>query len=61
MAEDYGNTYECNRKAEKLHSRLMNRDIESIFEEGLHEFIDAFIGDNNALGRQIEEDFRFNG
>ncbi|TMV11575.1 alpha-E domain-containing protein [Arenibacterium halophilum] len=61
VAEDYGNTYECNRKAEKLHSRLMNRDIESIFEEGLHEFIDAFIGDNNALGRQIEEDFRFNG
>ena len=39
--------------------RLKENSIESIFENGLHEFLEAFIRDNNALGAQIEQDYRF--
>ncbi len=61
LAEDYGERHPCHDMAEALHSRLRHRTIDSIFEEGLHEFITAFIRDNNALGMQIESDFRFSG
>ena len=44
----------------KLKKEMKSRDIASIFEDGLHEFISDFIGKNNALGLQIETDFRFN-
>ncbi len=33
--------------------------ITGVFDHGLHEFILEFITGNNALGRQIEQDFRF--
>ena len=46
--------------AQKLHNRLKDRDINAIFEEGLHEFLLSVISDNAALGRQIEQDYRFN-
>lgn len=46
--------------AEKLCARLKNRDIGSIFEEGLHEFLVSVMRDNAALGMQIEQDYRFN-
>ena len=61
LAEDYGERHACHEMAEKIQSRLKNRDIESIFDEGLHEFITAFIRDINSLGQQIESDFRFGG
>jgi uncharacterized alpha-E superfamily protein len=47
--------------AETIRDRHLSRPIEKIFESGLHEFILEFIRDNNALGRQIENDYRFNG
>ena len=34
--------------------------IETIFEAGLHQFIERFVDQNNALGLLIERDFRFN-
>ena len=33
--------------------------IDDIFAAGLHEFITDFLSRNNALGRQIEADYRF--
>ncbi len=33
--------------------------IEQVMERGLHEFLTGFIETNNALARQVEEDFRF--
>lgn len=61
LADDYGERHTCNEMADKLRARLKGRTIQSIFEEGLHEFIEGFIHDNNALGLQIERDFRFSG
>ena len=40
-------------------NKLQGHTIASVFDEGLHHFITAFIRDNNAIGRQIELDYRF--
>jgi len=59
LASAYDMRRPCNDLADKLDKRLTDYDIEAIFEEGLHEFVSSFIKDNNALGNQIEADFRF--
>lgn len=59
LAEEYGTRRISHDLAEGLRMQLKDRDIDSIFDEGLHEFISNFLKDNNALGRQIEQDFRF--
>ena len=46
--------------AQDLYARLKDRDIGSIFEEGLHEFLVSILEDNQAIGLQIEQDYRFN-
>jgi uncharacterized alpha-E superfamily protein len=59
LENDYGLRLSCHDRAEAVYSRLKQRTIESIFDSGLHEFITEFIGDNIALGNQIETDYRF--
>lgn len=59
LADEYGQRYDCNDIADRIYARLKGRDIETIFDEGLYEFLTGFIQDNNALGMQIETDFRF--
>lgn len=59
LADDYGVTLPCIDMAQNLKKHLKSRDINTIFEDGLHQFISDFIGKNNALGSQIETDFRF--
>ena len=60
LARDYGTRLPCHEIADTLNAKLRDRDIDRIFDTGLHEFIEQFIMDNNALGLQIERDFRFN-
>ena len=60
LADEYGIRLPCHDMAQALAQRLKDRDIHSIFDEGLHEFIVGFIQDNNTLALQIERDFRFN-
>lgn len=59
LATDYGVRLPCHAQADRLHKRVTGSSIEAIFETGLHEFLLAFVRDNNALGRQIEIDYRF--
>lgn len=59
LLKDYGERHEAHNKAEQLLSRFNSNSIESILEHGLHEFIESFVTDNNALGAQIETDYRF--
>lgn len=47
--------------SEALGVRMGEDSIDTVFEHGLHQFIQDFIRENNTLGRKIEEDFRFNG
>ena len=59
LADDYGQRHPCHDQAERVRARLRSGSMDSIFESGLHEFIEAFIRDNNALGTQIEKDYLF--
>ena len=59
LAKDYGERHEAHEKATTLASRFEANSIDSIFEIGLHEFVESFIAENNALGAQIEKDYRF--
>lgn len=61
LAKDYGERQPCHDLIDNQRARLRARDIGSIFEEGLHQFIGDFIRHNNAIGAQIETDYRFNG
>ncbi len=60
LAADYGTRHLCHDSSAALVARVEGRGIESIFDEGLHEFLDRCIGATNELGRQIEHDYRFN-
>jgi uncharacterized alpha-E superfamily protein len=48
---------ECLRKAGEVHARLHYGRMNDIFQEGLHEFLETFIEDNNALGSEIQQTF----
>ena len=61
LAEEYSTTHPCNEMASVLRARLVNRDINSIFDEGLHEFVSAVIDSTSSLAHQIELDYRFTG
>ncbi|MEP0518925.1 MAG: alpha-E domain-containing protein [Hyphomicrobiales bacterium] len=60
LADDYGARHPCHDHAEAICSRLQNRDIENIFDQGLHEFIQSFVRDNNRMSQLINEAYRFN-
>lgn len=60
LAAEYDGDMPSHATAEALRMRIKNRNIAAIFDEGLHEFISSIITDTNALGRQIEQDYRFN-
>lgn len=61
LEEDYGLRLDCHDLAIPILNRLKESTINSIFDEGLHEFITAFIRDNMALGSQVQQDYRFIG
>ena len=61
LGEEYGERHACHDHAEQMLKKLKERDIASIFDEGLHEFITGFIQDNNTLGQLIERDYKFYG
>ncbi len=59
LAEDYDRPTKSLELAGALQKRLKGRDIGSIFDEGLHEFLNSILGDTAQIGLQIEEDYRF--
>lgn len=61
LEQDYGVRHPCHDMAENLRATLDEGDINAIFDAGLHEFLQDFKDRNNALGSQIEQDYRFYG
>jgi len=57
IARAYGRQGAAQRKARSIRARIENSRMEEIFKEGLHEFIDEFIRDNNELGVAITEQY----
>jgi uncharacterized alpha-E superfamily protein len=58
-AEDYGMRHPCHDTAEATLAKLKVGSIKEIFDGGRHEFLDAFIRDNDRLGDQVAESYRF--
>ncbi len=54
-----GRRGECHRRAGEMHSRLRYGRVETIFREGLHEYLTRFVDDNIVLGREIGEFYLF--
>ncbi|MFT6023920.1 MAG: putative alpha-E superfamily protein [Ascidiaceihabitans sp.] len=61
LAKDYGARMPSHDLIDAQRNMLRDHTISSIFDEGLHHFITSFIRDNNAIGLQIEKDYRFVG
>lgn len=59
LSQEYGATHPSHELADALRARLIDRDIASIFDEGLHEFVSDLIRDTAMLAQQIEIDYRF--
>ncbi|MFH1795939.1 MAG: alpha-E domain-containing protein [Pseudomonadota bacterium] len=60
LATEYGSRFGCHDTVETTLGKLRVGSIKDIFDRGLHEFLVEFIGDNNRLGAQIAEEYRFN-
>ena len=60
LSSNYGQRHACHDNADKMLTRFNKTTIGEIFDNGLHEYIEKFLHDNNALGLQIEKDYRFN-
>lgn len=59
LSKAYGRQGKAQRTARAIHSEFRNRDIDSIFQAGLHEFVEDFIDRNNKLGVIIGEQYLF--
>lgn len=57
IAHRYGTSGAAQRQARSIHARLVNRNIEDIFQHGLHEFLQEFIAENNRLGLAISQQY----
>lgn len=61
LCEEYGGTSESYDKAKAFEARIVDRTINSIFDEGLHEFVSARLTDIAEIGTGIEQEYRFIG
>ncbi len=59
LFEDYGEVATCHTMARDNYDHLSKQSVDSIFQIGLHEFLEDFLTRNNQLGQQIEADYRF--
>ena len=56
---DQGRRGPANRLAASAAARFRDARIDTIFQAGLHEFLQDFIADNNALGGAVAEQYLF--
>lgn len=59
LAADYGTRLKAHDTADSIYGTLSSCNIRDIMDQGLHEFLEAFIRSNNQLGRDISEGYRF--
>lgn len=61
LERGYGVRMDCHALVDAQMTELRDQNIGAIFDAGLHQFISRFLRNNNAIGAQIEKDYRFNG
>ena len=57
LSRDYGRQGPSQRLARDIFARLQNTDIDVVFQNGLHEFLEDIIARNNRLGATITEQY----
>jgi uncharacterized alpha-E superfamily protein len=57
LAKAYGRQGLAQRHARTMLAKLENASIDEIFQTGMHEFIEAFLADNNKMGTLIAEQY----
>ena len=61
LGQLYGQRHPCHATAAATRDLLIEGDIKRIFQSGLHEFVQDFIGRNNKLGNEISQAYHFTG
>ena len=59
LARMRGSEGQSNRLMRSADISLSERTIDSIFDQGLHEFLRQFMASNATIGAAISEDYRF--
>lgn len=59
LKQEYGGDSDSLDAANAFQSRIKDRDINAIFEEGLHEFISQAIVDVSGIAGRVEKQYRF--
>lgn len=59
LAHQYGHESSAHEVLRGVSTRFHESSIETIFEAGLHQFIQEFIGRNRQVAQAIEHDYRF--
>ncbi|WP_420392411.1 alpha-E domain-containing protein [Acuticoccus sp.] len=57
LANDYGRQGPAQRAGRAYHARLANSSVDTMYREGLHEFLQRAIRENNALAEAIEAQY----
>lgn len=59
IADMHGCRYDCQRLAGRLQAELDYSKVEDIYQNGLHEYLTAFLERNDSLGTEISDNFHF--
>lgn len=59
LGRAHGRQGAAQRHARAIYGKFETLTMESVFQGGLHEFVQSFIGDNNQLGTLISEQYLF--
>ncbi|EAQ04927.1 hypothetical protein OB2597_06575 [Pseudooceanicola batsensis HTCC2597] len=59
LCRTYGTTPESLARVSYIQDRYLTRDIDSVFDDGLHQYIQTVLSLIGGLGAQIEIDYRF--
>lgn len=59
LEQQYKTRFEAHDTAAATLKSLQKGSIRDVMDQGLHEFLEDFIGHNNRLGMQISEGYRF--
>lgn len=61
LAHQYGHETQAHELLRALGTRFHETTIQSVFDGGLHQFIQGFIATNQQVAQAIERDYRFYG
>lgn len=59
LEREYGESHAAHTTARDTLGYLRSRNIKDVMDQGLHEYIEDFIGHNNRLGQEISDGYRF--